>query len=228
MRFAAIVAALFVTSTAYADRDPAFEEGLVEVAVQGDQVMPGPQYARPQLVYKDTTTAKTIGTIAAVGGGLSLVAGWTLYAVRQNFRLEPRFTVTPDVVSSWETLGAWSMSLTGFGAANIVYSEFALLPESRSITTLAWIGGVAGVGVAAVGVGFLAGGSACSPVAYQPGAEVPLSCLSGTADRLFGWQLLMSSAVLLNLPLVYALRNAFRSTDSLTLGPGGIEYTARF
>lgn len=228
MKWAAAMAAVLVTQTAYADRDPAFEEGLVEVSIQGNEVMPGPSYTRPQLVYKDTTTGNTVGTIAAIGGTLSLAAGWVIYVARQNYRLTPRFELG-DAPDTWRAQGMWAMSLAGFGAANLVASEYLLLPESRSVPTLAIIGGAAGVAVAAVGVGFMVGGTTCGPLAYQPGSEFPVACMSGTADAIFGPLLLMTAAPLLNWPLTYLLRAAFGGKpESLTFTPRGVHFSTRF
>ena len=229
MRFLAATAVLLLlTNTVHADRDPEFESGLVSIPIEGNQVLPGPQYQRHQLVVHDTKTLATVGTAAAIGGTLSLAAGWVVYVARQNYRLQVR-TELGNAVSSWQTQGAWSLTLTGFGAANLVAAEYMLLPSSKSIPMLAWIGGLAGVGVAAVGIGFAVGSQACAPIVVAPGAEVPLACLSGTADRLFGYELLLTAAPLLNLPLTYALRSVFAGApESLTLGPGGVLWKGRF
>lgn len=228
VRLASALAVLLMTTTAHADRDPAFEEGLVEVAVQGDQVMPGPQYARPQLVFKDTSTAKTVGAIAAVGGSLSLVAGWVTFVARANVRLEPRLQLG-DAPDTWRSLGMWSMSLTGFGAANVVASELLLLPPSKSIPTLAWISGIAGVGVAAVGLAYAVGSTTCAPIAYQPGSTFPVDCMSPTADSTFGPLLMMTAGPLIGWPLTYILRNVFSGpAESLTFNGAGLQYTSRF
>lgn len=213
---------------ARADRDPDFESGLVSIPIEGNQVMPGPTYARPQLIHKDTSTRPTVGTVAALAGGLTLAGGWVMYVVRQDTRLQVRSELG-GAVDTWETQGAWAMSLTGFGSANLVASEYLLLPESKNVPFLAWLGGLGGAVTAAVGVGYIAGGTHCGPLALKPGAEIPLGCMSGTSDALFGWQLLMSSAPLLNLPLTYLLRKAFAGpAESLTLGPGGVKLVGRF
>lgn len=217
-----------LVSVARADRDPEFEAGLVSIPIEGNQVLPGPGYSRPQLVYRDTKTGKTIGGIAAIAGGLSLVGGWVVYIASQNYRLRVR-TELGDAVDSWETQRRWALTLGGFGAANLTYAEYALLPPSKSVPGLAWIGGIAGVGVAAVGVGFVIGGSACSPIALAPGAEIPRECLSGTADRIFGIELLLTSLPLINLPLTYAMRSIFSGApESLTFTGTGMSWSQRF
>lgn len=224
-----IVATLLaMASVAHAERDPAFEAGLVAVGV-GNEPLPGPMYERPQLVTKDTTTRPTIGAVSTGLGVLSLTAGWVMYVARQEYRLELRGVVGQDVIDGWESRGTWSLWLTGFGAANIVAAEYLLLPESQSVPFLAWIGGVAGIATAAVGAGYLAGGTHCAPLAVRPGADIPLACLNGRADTMFGVELLLSSAPLLNLPLTYLLRRAFAGApESLTFTGTGLVWKARF
>jgi len=223
-----IVALCLLTNTARADRDPDFESGLVSIPVEGSQVLPGPSYARNQLITQDTTTRPTVGAIAAVAGGLSLVSGWVFYVARQNVRLTPRLELGSSI-DTWENLGVWSLSLTGFGAANLIAAEALLLPESKGVPTLAIIGGVAGLAGAAVGAGFILGGTHCAPVAYTPGSQFPVSCMSGTSDAIFGWNVLLTSAPLLALPIVYALRRLFAGApDSLTMTGTGVNWVSRF
>ena len=224
MRTAAFIAALLVASVAHAERDPEFEAGLTQVSVEGNQVLPGPTYSRPQLVVHDTKTATTIGTAAGLIGGLSLVGGWVLYVGRQNERLKMRQELTADAIRSWETIGTWSLTLTGFASANLITSEALLLDGSKPPAPV-WLGSVAGVGVAAIGLGFVVGGTHCGPLAYKEGATWPVACQSGTADALFGWNLLLSSLPLIALPITYWVRGLFAEQTSLTLGPGSV--TAR-
>lgn len=223
---AAITALLLCTSTARAERDLAFEASLGSAEPTPAPVGPDPE--RPQLITRDRTTRPLVGALSAGFGAVSLVAGWTVYVARQNYRLELRPSVGPDVIDGWETRGSWALGLGGFGAANLVAAEYLLLPESSGVPTLAWIGGVAGLGVAAVGVGFWLGGTHCPPIPAQPGTEIPLDCLSGVADTTFGPLLVMSSVPLLNLPLVYLLRRAFDVPESLTFNGAGLEWTGRF
>jgi len=224
---AIITALLLIASPARAERDPAFEAGLV--AVRGpSEPLPGHVPEHPQLVEHDRTTRPLVGALSAGFGTVSLVAGWAVYVARQSYRLELRPSVGADVIDGWETRGMWSMTLGGFGAANLVAAEYLLLPESRSVPTLAWIGGVAGLGLAAVGVGFWAGGTHCTPIAIQPGTVIPRDCMSGVADATFGPMLMMSAGPLINLPLVYLLRRAFDVPESLTFNGAGLEWTGRF
>ena len=221
------LAVLLLASTARADRDPEFEAGLTSVPIQGDQVLPGPQYQRNQLVYKDTKTATTVGTAAAIGGTLSLIGGWVTYAARQQYRMRMREQLG-DAVDTWHTIGSWSLTLSGFGGANISASEYLLLSGSK-VTTLAWIGGVAGVAVAAIGVGFLVGGESCSPLAAFPGSTFPVGCMSATADKLFGIELLFTAAPLLNWPLSYVMRGLFAGPpESLSFNGTGLQWRGTF
>jgi hypothetical protein len=228
MRYLILAAAMLLTNTAHADRDPAFESGLVAIPVQGSQVLPGPSYARPQLITKDTATRPTVGAIAAVAGSVALIGGWVFYVARANYRLQPR-TELGGAVDTWQTLGHWSLTLGGFGAANLVVSEALLLPPAKGLPTLALIGGIAGIAGAAVGAGFILGGTHCSPLAYAPGSQFPTACMSGTSDAIFGWQILLTSTPLLSWPLVYLFRNLFAGpAESLTVGPGRVEWRGTF
>lgn len=216
-----------LTNTAHADRDPEFESGLVSIPIEGSQVLPGPSYSRPQLLYKDTHTATTVGTAAAIGGSLSLLGGWVVYVASQNYRLKIRSELG-DSVETWQTQRRWALTLAGFGAANLITSELTLLDGAKP-PLLAWIGGVAGVATAAIGVGFAVGGTHCSPIAVRPSAEIPIDCLSGTADAAFGPLILLSGAPLLALPLTYALRGLFAGRpESLTFDGTGVRWVRRF
>jgi hypothetical protein len=220
------IACLLLAGTARADRDPEFEAGLSTIPVQGNEVLPGPSYARPQLIHKDTSTAKTVGTAAVLIGGLSLIGGWVGYVARQNVRLKMR-TELGDSIGTWETIGAWSLTLTGFGAANLVVSE-ALLLEGSKPPMLAWVGAAIGVGAAAIGAGFWIGGEHCSPLAYKPGAQWPIACQSGTADAAFGPLLVLSSLPLIALPITYAVRGLFAEQVSLTFNGTGLNLRGAF
>jgi hypothetical protein len=227
MKFiATTIVCLLLVSVARADRDPEFEAGLSSIPIQGDQVLPGPSYQRNQLIRKDTTTAKTVGTAAAIIGSLSLVGGWVVYAASQNYRLQVR-TELGDAVSSWETQRRWSLTLTGFGAANLVTAEAFLLSGSNP-PLLAWIGAAVGVGAAAVGAGFLIGGQHCSPLAYAPGAAWPIACQSGTADATFGPLIILSALPLIALPITYAVRGLFAETQSLTFNGTSLQWNGVF
>jgi len=228
MKWSILMAVLLLANTARADRDRAFESGLVAIPVQGEQVLPGPTYSRNQLVVHDTSTAKTIGAIAAVGGSLSLIGGWVTYVARQNYRLQPR-TELGGAVETWQTLGHWSLTLGGFGASNLVVSEALLLPPSKGLPTLALIGGMAGVAGAAIGAGFILGGQHCAPLAYAPGSQFPTSCMSGTSDAIFGWQILMTSMPLISWPLVHLFRSLFAGpAESLTFTGHGLQWKSTF
>jgi hypothetical protein len=223
-----IVGLLLIVNVAYAqDEDP--EVGLTKGHLIGDPSTVAAPILRPQLVHHDHTTGPVIGASAAVVGGLSLVAAWSLYVARQNYRLRPWRELSDGTVSSWETQGAWSFWLGVGASASISASEYLLLPESRDVPTLAWFAGGGGLVLAAVGVGFAVGGTHCGPQVVKPGADLVLACGSGTADSLFGPLLLLTAAPLVNLPLVYLFRSVFAGApESLSVGPRGVSMTVRF
>lgn len=172
---------------------------------------------------------KLIGGSLALAGGLAMVGSLVFYVQRQNYRLMARRELTVENVEHWETQGAISVWLGLGGSAAVVASEYLLLPESKDVPTLAWIGGAVGVGVAAVGLGYLGSTEQCGPVAIQPGTAIRQSCFSATADPIFGRLLLSASMPLINLPLTYLLRDAFSGpAESLTLAPNGVTYTKVF
>jgi hypothetical protein len=224
---AVITTLLLGQSSARAERDLAFEESLGSAEPTPGPVGPDPE--RPQLIKRDRTTRPLVGALSAGFGVVSLVAGGAVYVARQNYRLELRPSVGPDVIDGWEARGSWALGLAGFGAANLIAAEYLLLPDSSDVPTLAWIGGVAGLGVAAVGVGFWLGGTHCMPIPAQPGTEIPRDCLSGVADATFGPLLVMGAVPLMNLPLVFLLRKAFEGApESLTFTGTGVGWTGRF
>jgi hypothetical protein len=206
------------------------ESKLTEARLIGDPTRTtAPSVVRPQLVTRDHATPKIIGTSAAVIGGVSLVAAWTLYVARQNYRLRPWRDASQSTRDSLGTMGAWTFGFGASAAGLIVLSEYMLLPESNEVPTLAWIGGAAGLGVAAVGVGFAVGGTHCGIQVVRPGGDLVQACLSGTADGLFGPLLALSAAPLLNLPLTYLFRKAFAGApESLSFGPASVEWKGRF
>lgn len=227
-RLAVIAALLLTASSAFAqDDDP--ERGLVEGHLVGDQSPTAAPVLRPQLVHHDHTTPIVIGASLTIAGTLSLIGGWSLYVARQNFRERYWSTLSDDTIGTWRDLGAWSFWMTGAGASMLVAGEYLLLPESRDVPVLAWLAGAGGVTLAAVGIGFAAGGQHCGPQKVSPGADLLLACDSGTADALFGPALILSSLALVNVPLVYLLRKAFAGApESLSFGPGSVSLTGRF
>jgi hypothetical protein len=172
VNYATFIAVLLLASTARADCPPDdFECGLSVVEL-GQTPSAAPKL-RSQLVEHDTKTPKVVGAISGFAGGVSLLGAWAIYVARQGYRLEPRASLGEAEISRWEGLGSWSFWLAAGGAAGLVVSEALLLPESAdgSIPTLAWLGGAAGLAVAAVGVGFAVGGAHCAPIALTPGSS---------------------------------------------------------
>lgn len=230
IRLAVITVALVLfAGVARAEDDP--EAGLFEARLSGTEhgLLPARnEVLRPQLVANHEGTLRIIGGVSLSLGIIAEVSSWALYVARQNKRLAYRDKVLPGDIDGWETLGAWSL-WTGVGASGLlVTGEYLLLPEAHGVPMIAWFGGAAGLGLAAVGVGFLAGGSHCAPSATAPGVVFDKACASGTSDSLFGVALLLSSAPLVNIPLVYLLRDAFGETESLSVGPGSVQWSGRF
>ena len=227
MRLLAIIGLLILASPAAAQEDP--EAGLVEGRLVGDPSPAPAELVRPQLRPSASAATAIIGGVSVAAGGLALVASWSLYVARQNFRQQPVSRLTAARVDEFVSMGAWSFGL-GIGAsALLITSEVLLLPESRDVPTIAWIAGGAGVVLAAVGIGFTVGGEHCGPQEVRPGATLRLSCTAGTADSLFGSLILLSSAPLLAIPATYLLRKAFAGApDSLSLTPGGVQLSGRF
>lgn len=223
-----IATLLLASTTAYAQEDDP-EQGLVEGHLIGGEATQAAPVIRPQLVTHDRTTPAIIGGISAAVGGMGLIASFVVYAARQNYRLRPWRSISDSTISSWETQGAVSLWM-GVGASGLlITSEYLLLPESLDTPTLAWFAGAAGVGVAAVGLGFWVGGTHCGPQASSPGADLILACSAGTADAEFGPLLIASAMPLINIPLVYLLRKAFAGApESLSIGPGGVNFSGRF
>lgn len=222
-----IAALLLISSVASAQDDP--EAGLVDAVLTGDTATHEAELIRPQLVRRDHTSAVVIGASSAVIGGIGLVVSWSVYAARQSYRLTPRSVVSRDTVDNWTRQGAWSFWVGAGSSALIVASEYLLLPESDSVPTLAWFAGGGGLILAAVGVGYAVGGTHCAPTAVRPGADILLACSSGAADALLGPMLIISSTVLLNVPLTYLFRKAFAGApESLSIGPGNVSLGGRF
>lgn len=227
MKFLLATALLLAANSVRAQEDP--EAGLTEGHLLGDPSAQPVALKRPQLVYHDRKTPKIIGATAAIGGGVALIGAWALYVSRENYRLRYWSTLSNETIDTWSSLGAWSLWMGVGASALLVTSEYLLLPESRDVPTLAWVGGAIGVGVAAVGVGFMAGGTHCAPVAIRPGAELNLACSAGTSDAVFGPLMIASAMPLFALPMVYLTRQLFAGApDSLSLGPGGIVISGKF
>jgi hypothetical protein len=226
MQFLLCMVLLFAARPVLAHED--WEEGLTEARLVGDADPHPVEIKRPQL-KEHHDLATPIGTTLAVIGGVSLVGSWALYVARQNYRQRAWLDLSDDTIGAWRTQGAWSFWLGVGGAGLLVTSEYLLLPESNGVPGYAWLSGAAGLGLAAVGVGFAVGGSHCSPQALKPGATVYTACMSGTADAMFGPVLLLSAVPLLNLPVTYLLRKAFAGApESLSFGPGGVSFGGRF
>jgi hypothetical protein len=205
------------------------EDGLVEARLIGDPTPTSVSVLRPQLTHHDHRTPRIIGAVSAVVGGVALIGSWTLYISAQSYRLRPWTRLDDGTVDNWVTMRAASLWMGVGASALLTASEYLLLPEAQDPPLLAWIGGAVGVGVAAVGLGFAVAGTHCPPQVIRPGADLLLACDAGTSDSVFGPLLLVSSIPLLNLPLTYLLRSAFRGEpDSLSIGPRGLQMKVRF
>lgn len=217
MKFAMAIAMLLAASSVHAQENP--EAGLVQGhLITGEPVKA--EVLRPQLVHHDHQTPVIVGGVAAVTGGIALVASWSLYIARQNYRLRYWTNLDKDTIGNWENMGAWTLWMGGFGAASLVASEYLLLPESRDVPWWSWLAGGVGLGVAAVGVGFAVAGEKCAPVAIKPGTDLRLACSAGTADGIFGWELMLTAMPLINFPLTYLFHRLFAGApESLSIGP---------
>jgi hypothetical protein len=227
-RLVVIAAFLLAASSAFAqDDDP--EQGLVDGRLVGDPSPSAPVQLRPQLVHRDHMTPIVLGTSAAVVGGVSLISGWAIYFARQSYRMKPWPSLADGVVNTWQTQGAFAWWLTFGGSTLLVTSEYLLLPESRDVPTLAWLAGGVGVAVAAVGLGFAVGGTACAPERFAPGADLRLACDSATSDAMFGPMLVMSALPLMAIPIVYLTRKLFAGApESLSFGVGSVSLRGKF
>lgn len=205
------------------------ESGLVDANLVGDQSPVASEMVRPQLVSRNRGAPAVIGGVSAAVGGLALVGAWSVYIARTSYRMTPRVSLSNDVIDSWSTMGAWSWWL-GVGASSLlVTSEYLLLPESLDVPTLAWIAGGAGVALAAVGIGYAVGGESCGPERVAPGANLRLACTAATADSVFGGLLILTALPLINVPAVYLFRKLFAGApESLSIGPGSVEWRGRF
>lgn len=222
-----LVIALLLLSSVASAQDP--EEGLSEAHLVGDESTVAPTVIRPQLVHHDRTTPTVIGASSAVIGGIGLVTSWALYAARQSYRLTPRSIISRNTLDSWTRQGAYSFWIGAGSSALLITAEYLLLPESAEVPTLAWFAGGGGLILAAVGVGYAVGGTHCAPTAVRPGADILLACSSGASDALLGPLLIVSSTVLLNVPLTYLFRKAFAGApEPLSVGPGSIALHGRF
>jgi hypothetical protein len=221
-----ILALLLTASSASAQED----DGIVwtEARLVGETNPTPIPISRPQLVHHSDWQTP-LGATFAVAGAVLWVAGGAIYVARQNYRLRPWLSVDSGTMSAWETQGAFAFWMTAGGASLLVASEYLLLPESREVPMLAWLSGAAGLGVAAVGIGFSVGGTHCAPQALTPGANIYQACLHGTSDSLFGPMLMLTAAPLLNVPITYLLRKAFAGApEALSFGPGGVTFSGRF
>ena len=227
IRWPYVAALLLTASSAQAQED--WEAGLTEARLVGDANPMPTQIQRPQLVTHDHTTPNVIGGTATVSGAVLLVASWAVYVARQSYRHGPWVNIDSGTMDAWRTQGAVSFWLGAGGAASLVAGEYLLLPEARDVPLLAWLSGAAGLGVAAVGIGYAVGGSHCTPQALRPGTVINRDCLGGTSDGVFGPLLIMSAVPLFNAPLTYLLRRAFAGApESLSFGPGTVRVTGRF
>lgn len=231
MKLMAVIAALVLSTGVVRAQDEDPEAGLTAAILSGPDPSIAPSASpiiRSQLVTNHTATWRVIGGVSLGVGIVLEVASWALYGARQAVRMKPRYSVGPDVVDDWEALGAWSL-WTGVGASGlIVTGEYLLLPEARGVPWWAWGLGAVGLATAAVGVGFLAGGTHCGPTPVAPGAVFDAACQSGFSDALFGPLLMLASVPLLNLPVAFLLRDAFGEVEPLSFGPGSVRMHGRF
>jgi hypothetical protein len=222
------LATLLLSTSAFAqESDP--EMGLTIGRLEGDASPTPAAVERPQLVHRNRTLPVVVGGVSLGLGALSLVGSWSVYFARQSYRMRAWPSLTNSVVDNWSRQGAWSLWL-GVGAAGLlVTSEYMLLPDSREVPMVAWLVGVAGVAVAAVGIGFVVGGEACPPQEVRPGANLRLACTAATSDALFGHLLGLSSVALINAPVTYLVRSLFRGApESLSFGVGNVQLSGRF
>ena len=183
----------------------------------------------PNNEQSDRALPTAIGVAAGVLGLGSLIASWTFYVARENYRQRAWSEVDAGVVNGFEGRGTAALWL-GIGSSTFsVTAEYLLLPYGRDVPTAAWFVGGAGVVTAAIGLAYSISGSHCGPLEYSPGASVARECLTGTADVLFGPMLLLTSAPLLNVPLTYLLRSLFAAPpESLSVTPTDITLRISF
>jgi hypothetical protein len=138
-----------------------------------------------------------------------MVAGWVLYASRQDTRRALYVSGVPlRDVDAFHNGGTASLLLSGLGAAALTASEYFWLPQQRGVPVWSWGVGGAGAALALVGAGFAAAGEHCDI------ADPRVACQGFTADSTFGPTLMLNSLPLLGVPLTYFLREALGTSDA--------------
>jgi hypothetical protein len=115
---------------------------------------------------------------------LGLITSWTLYAERQDYRLEARPEISDQVMRGFDRRGAWMLAIGGTAAAGLVAAEYLLLPRTDGVPVAAWIAGAAGVAGAAVGVAYAVSSDQCEPMAVIAGERTSRSCYRAHFGRL--------------------------------------------
>ncbi len=146
--------------------------------------------------------------LAVVGAG-GMVAGWVMYAERQDVRraLYPQ-GVTFSKLDTFHNQGTASLLVTGLGAGALTISDYFWLPSAERVPAWAWGVGAAGAAVGITGLGFALGGTHCD--IFDP----HVACQAFTADSQFGSTLALNALPLLGVPLTYLVRNVVRMPES--------------
>jgi hypothetical protein len=176
-----------------------------------------------------------LGPLLAPVGVAGLAGGWGFYLLRQTPRraLPPTLEPAPlrSDIGKFRTYGWLSMSSAIVGTGLLAVSEYYWLPDEPSLPPWAWVIGGAGVAVAVTGIALGAFGTHCDI------ADTYRDCQAVTSDILFGPLLAVHALPLLSVPLVYALRSAFRNrevrvavswTGDAIHGGGVLNVTGRF
>lgn len=150
-----------------------------------------------------------VGIPLAVAGGGGMIAGWVIYASRQDTRRDLYADGLPLArVDSFNNGGTASLLVSGLGAAAFTLSDYFWLPTQEGVPTWAWGVGAAGAALGLTGAGFALLGEHCDI------ADPRLDCQRFSADSTFGPTLLMDSLPLLGVPLTYFLRQALGSSHA--------------
>ena len=152
------------------------------------------------------TNQPLIGIPLAVLGSAGMVAGWVVYAERQDTRRALyREGIPLTQIDTFQNQGTAATLLGSLGAATLTVSEYFWLPSQQSTPTWSWFVGGAGVALAATGVGLAIAGESCDV------GDVRVTCQSFSADARFGPLLAMNALPLVGVPLTYLVRDALRS-----------------
>lgn len=172
------------------------------------------QSTRPTLLKDQQQGRDLYPVIALVSGSVaSLAIAWGSYARSAHFRSQVAArnacaveagSIQAECIqafSHYQTLGDGALIFGALGSALGAASVPVLLPDTDGIPAWSWLTGLAGVGVATVGVVLWSKGHECSLLDR---------CADGLDPHL-GQLLLLNSPPLLTVPITHAIRSLLKS-----------------